>query len=168
MPAPATRRRPALTRAGTLGLVIGLLALAPSAAQAHDLSKRKALREARAASLRLAGALNGMTLEDGGVISVTDRGWGPCVRRNVHAFRCVIDVAGNVRYPDGRIIDFACAFQIGMRYRSHRSLRLRIGLVGEPQCSEAQRPQPMAAGTGSAAKAPADAAPARALTRRLR
>lgn len=157
-------RRPALGRVGAMCLIAGLLALAPSAAQAHVMSKGKATSTARAVSAVSAQELDGTTLTDGAVVSVTDYAWGRCTRRNAHRFLCLIGVQGTITHPTGAVADFACIRQISVSHRNHRSRRVTVGFVGEPACEVAPRAA-AARAHSSSAQAALERAVARAFDR---
>ena len=95
MSGPDRRGRPARRRSAAVSVLAGLLvlALAPSAAQAHRMSKGTATKAARGAAVTVANALHGRTIE-GGVIAVEAVAAGDCRRRSVHRFNCLMGHAG--------------------------------------------------------------------------
>ena len=130
-----THRRGARRLATRLVAVIGVLALVPAAAEAHVLSKGRAMRAVKAEALHEANDLRGETLDDDdGVVAVESYGWGGCVRRSAHAFLCLIDSEGTVTYSDGTVIPYACGHRVRVGYRTHGSRRPSVAALGERTC----------------------------------
>ena len=134
-----------------------MVALLPATADAHRLSKTRAMAKAKVASLALADQLNGAQTSDGGTFEVHQFGWGPCTRTSVHRFRCRVENQGDVVYSDGRR-PYTCAAIAIVRFKSRTSSRVIWRPGTDPQC--------VVQGSSSASAA-AEAAGARVL-RKLR